>query len=238
MITGQSARFYSNGSHPKPETYMDALCHVKENMSKKFASIVPIVGIVLAIGLFAIATCQYSGNVHWSRVTISLLCASSLPDGAPNPSRGLPIGALLLLCFSMALLFEMISRVAATRGQRSTIQIAGIGSMVYAFLTATPMHNLMVNIAVGFFLVAIVTVAYMLFRKQHYVLAIAGIACIFMKMGSVSLYYTNSYTEAWGVLQKMTFILTTAWLIAVLLTAKPKIGRDTTYQGLDSASLF
>lgn len=194
-------------------------------MFQKFIRITPMVGIVLAIVLLAVATYQYSGSVHWSRVTVSLLCAPSLPDGASNPDRGLPIIALLLLCVSMAWLFELISRAADTRGQRSTIHIAGIGSMVYALLTVTPMHNLMVNIALSFFLVALLTIVYMLFGKRHYVLAITGIACIVMKLGSVSLYYANTYTEIWGGLQKLNFILTTIWLFAVHLTVKRKLDR-------------
>ena len=197
-------------------------------MSQNITRWIPIVGVVAAIALLAISTYRYAGDVHWTRVTVSLLCAPSLPDGAPNSGRGLPIVALLLLCASMSLLFELISRVADTRGQRKTIQIAGIGSMVYALLTATPMHNLMVNIALAFFLVAIVGIVYMLYRKQQYLLAIAGIACIVLKLGSVSLYYTNTYTEIWGVLQKLSFILTTTWLFAVHLMAKPGTDREIT----------
>ena len=100
--------------------------------------------------------------------------------------------------------------------------------MVYALLTATPMHNLMVNIALAFFLVAIVAIVNMLFGKRQFGLAIAGIACIVLKLGSASLYYTNTYTETWGVLQKLSFILTTAWLLAVFLMAKPNTNRDIT----------
>ncbi len=98
--------------------------------------------------------------------------------------------------------------------------------MVYALLTATPMHNLMVNIALVFFIVAIVAIIYMLYRKQYFMLAILGAACIVVKFGSVSLYYTNAYTEAWGVLQKLSFILTTIWLFAVHLKVKPTIDHD------------
>ena len=197
-------------------------------MERRFIRWIAIVGVVAAIGLLAVATFLYSGDVHWTRVTVSLLCAQNLPDGSPNPGRGLPIVALLLLCACMSLLFELISRFAHTQSQRKMIQIGGIGSMVYALLTATPMHNLMVNIALAFFLVAINAIVYMLYRKQQYALAIAGIACILLKLGSVSLYYTNTYNEVWGVLQKLSFILTTTWLFMVLLMAKPRTNRDIT----------
>ena len=60
----------------------------------------------------------------------------------------------------------------------------------------------------------------------RYVLAFAGIACILLKLSSVSLYYTNSYPEIWGVLQKLSFILTAAWLFAVHLIPKRKTSRD------------
>ena len=195
-------------------------------MLQTFIRWTPIVGVVAAFALLIVATFLYSGDVHWTRVTVSLLCAPSLPDGAPNSGRALPIVALLLLCASMAWLFELISRAADTRRQLKTIQIAGIGSMVYALLTATPMHNLMVNIALAFFLVAIVTIVDMLCRRNRYVLAFGGFACIIVKLCSVSLYYTNSYPEIWGMLQKLSFILTTAWLFAVHLTTERKTNRD------------
>lgn len=197
-------------------------------MSQSITRSIPILGVVAAIALLAISTLRYSGDVHWTRVTVSLLCAPELPNGDPNLGRGLPIASLLLLCASMSMLFELVSRLADTRGLRNTIQIAGIGSMVYALLTATPMHNLMVNIALVFFLVAIFAIVTMLFRKRHFGLAMAGIPCIVLKLGSVSMYYANTYTEIWGVLQKLSFLLTTAWLIAVLLMAKPKTNRDIT----------
>lgn len=97
--------------------------------------------------------------------------------------------------------------------------------MVYALLTATPMHNLMVNIALVFFIVAIVAIIYMLYRKQYYMLTILGAACIVVKSGSVCLYYTNTYTEVWGVLQKLSIILMTTWLFAVHMTVKLRVDR-------------
>ena len=202
-------------------------------MSHNIIRSIPILGVVAAIILLAISTFQYSGNVHWTRVTVSLLCASELPNGDPNLGRAIPIVALLLLCASISLLFELISRVADTRVHQKTIQIAGIGSMVYALLTATPMHNLMVNIALAFYLVAITAIVSMLYRKRNFALATAGIACIVLKLGSVSLYYTNAYTEYWGVLQKLSFILTTVWLFAVLLVTKRQPNRDITNESTE-----
>jgi hypothetical protein len=50
--------------------------------------------------------------------------------------------AVLAFCIGIGLVFNAISDRAGTRIYRKTIQIAGVGSMVYAFLVATPMHDL------------------------------------------------------------------------------------------------
>lgn len=182
---------------------------------------IPIVGVVVAVGLLALSIYRYTGDVHWTRVTVSMLCASTLPDGTPNPGRAVPIIALLLFCASMALVYQLISRLAETRVQRDTIQIAGIGSQVYSVLTATPIHNLMVNIALVFTMVAMVAIVYMLHCKHHRGLAWFGVVCIVVALGCVSLYYADALVEMWGVLQKVSSTLTTTWLFAVHLTVKP-----------------
>jgi hypothetical protein len=195
---------------------------LEESMLQRIARGIPIVGVLIAVSLLSVSAYMYAGDVHWSRVTVSMLCAQNLPDGNPNLGRLFPMTGLLLLCSSMALLFHFLSGVAETRAQHDLIQIGGIGSQVYSLLTATPLHNLMWNIALVFYLVAIVTIVYMVYRKQTYVLAIAGTACLVLTLFNVSLYYTNRYAEVWGVLQKLTFILTTLWLFAVHLTVKRK----------------
>lgn len=71
-----------------------------------------------------------------------------------------------------------------------------------------------------------VAIVSMLYCKKRYVLGFAGIACILLKLNRVSLHYTNSHPEIWGVLQRLSFILTTAWLFAVHLTTKRQTSRD------------
>ncbi|XZE52103.1 hypothetical protein SH139x_003785 [Planctomycetaceae bacterium SH139] len=199
----------------------------------------PLIGVTAAFALLAISAFGYSGDVHWTRVTVSMLCAPELVDGETNPGRGLAILGLLLLCLSMSLLFELISRLADTRRSRGMIQISGIGAMVYAFLTATPMHNLMVSISLSFFVVALVSIINMLHFKQRNLLALAGIIFLGFKLASASLYYLNSFSEIWGTLQKLTFLLTTAWLFAVhLIVGKGRgKGQPNDLSGSDLAAV-
>ncbi len=185
----------------------------------------PIPGVLAAMVALVFSSIQYEGDVHWSRVTVSLLCADTLPNGDPNPVRVFSVIALLVLCVCMALLFHLISQKAENRAQ-GTIQTAGIGSMVYALLTATPMHNLMVSIALAFFMTALIAITYSLFKRRHFVLAAIGVACIGLKLTSASLYYTNTFAEVWGLLQKVNFILTTFWLFAVHLGIRAPSNHD------------
>jgi len=127
----------------------------------------------------------------------------------------------------MALLFHLLSSVADNQLQQGLIQIGGIGSQVYSLLTVTPLHNLMFNIALAFFLVATVTIVYTLYRKQEYLLAAAGTVFLGLTLFNVFLYYTNRHTDVWGALQKLSFILNTCWLLAVQLKVKSKTNCDT-----------
>ena len=169
----------------------------------------------MAVALLAFSAAWYPGGYDWNRVTVSVLCAPTLPNGDINPVSGISAGGLLLLCASMALLFQLIAWDADTPTQRKTIQIAGIGAMVYAALAATPMHNLMVNISLAFFVVAMLAVLHLLYCRRFFPLFFLGLICLSVKITSASFYYTNAFSDFWGSIQKFAFALSTLWLFMV-----------------------
>jgi hypothetical protein len=91
-----------------------------------------------------------STGYDWAHNFISSLFAANALNGTANPARLLAIPTMLVLCVSIGTLFKNISNKSASKVQKKTIEIGGIGSMVYAFLIVTPMHNLMLNIALLF----------------------------------------------------------------------------------------
>lgn len=175
----------------------------------------PLFGVLGALALLVLAAAWYPGGYDWNRVTVSALCAATLPSGDTNPVRGLAAGGLLLLCVSQALLFQLISSVAETRAQRKTIQIAGIGAMVYSALTATPMHNLMVTISLAFYITALLAVLRMLYCQRRFLLLFLGLACLAVLLMSAAMYYANVFTTFFGLIQKLSFASCTPWLFAV-----------------------
>ena len=189
-------------------------------MSHQIVRGMPLLGVLGGIALLALAAARYPGEEGWTRLTASALCAGSLPNGGPNPVRTTAAIGLLLLCAGTALLFQLIAFGADTRAQQKTIQIAGVGSMVYALLTATPMHNLMVTIALAFHLVAMLGIMGMLFSQRRLPLLWLGLLCLAAQFAIAAIYYAGAYTSLLGVLQKTSFALCTSWLFAVLFTAR------------------
>ncbi len=120
----------------------------------RFRSHLPLLGIVISVCLFFVATTYYPGGTadsatsvgyDWAHNFISSLFAAKALNGAANPARLFAIPAMLVLCVSIGALFKSISNKSTSKIHRKTIEISGIGATVYAFLVVTPMHNVMVS---------------------------------------------------------------------------------------------
>lgn len=139
----------------------------------------PVIGIAVALSLFVVAVSRYpggtmdcAGTVGYSLAHnfISSLFAPRALNGAANPARYIAIPALLLLCLSLGVVFRQTSRKARSRVHRKVIEAGGIGSMVYIFLIATPMHDSMVSVGLLFSLVAVLATAHMLYLERRWLL--------------------------------------------------------------------
>jgi hypothetical protein len=137
----------------------------------------PAIGVVVSLGLFVVAASRYPGGTMssptttgycWSQNFISSLFAPRALNGAPNPARFVATPALMVLCLSLGLVFVLISTKARSLVHKKTIQIAGIGSMVYGVLVATPMHDLMVTIGLAFSLVAMLATTHLLLVERRW----------------------------------------------------------------------
>lgn len=174
----------------------------------------PLPGALAGLALLALSTRWYPGGYRWTRDTISALFAPAGPNGGDNPARTLAIAGAVVLAASMALLFQLLSQTARSRVHRKTIQIGGIGAMVYAALTVTPMHDLMVGIALVFFLAMMLAVVDMLRSQGRVGLLWLGVLCLAIKLGSAVVYYGDVLPWVLPPAQKVSLVLTLAWLFA------------------------
>jgi hypothetical protein len=193
----------------------------------------PLVGILSSICLFIVAAASYPGGTiesadsvgyDWTRHFISTLFARTALNGAANPSRMVAIPAMLILCTSIAFLFKSVSMRSPSKGLRTTIEIGGIGSMVYAFLAVTtPMHDLLVSVALLFFVAAVLATSRMLYVAGETKAAVSGMICLTLLAVCAVIYYGNVLWFVLPIAQKLTFVLNTGWLLVLhLAEVKPR----------------
>lgn len=184
----------------------------------------PLLGLLWGLALFALAATFYPGGTvaspgsagyDWTGHTISALFQPLASNGEQNPARPWAVAAVLLYCLSMALVFAGIARQASTTFHQKTIRIAGIGAMVYAALAVTPMHNLMVTVALAFFVVAVSTILHSLHRDRRTGLFAVGLACVSLPLVNAALYYGDVFGGMLPGVQKAGTVLCAAWLLAV-----------------------
>ena len=184
-------------------------------MSHKTLSRLSAIGVLVAAAFLALSATRYPGGYDWNRHFISTLFRSTTPSGAQNSARPLAIVGMLIFCASMALLFQLMSSEAKSAFHKKTIQIAGIGSMVYALLTFTLMHDLMVSISLVFFLTAMFAILHMLYSQRHIRLLSLGIFCLAILLGGAVMYYGNVLLAFLPLAQKVSYVLCVGWLFAV-----------------------
>lgn len=184
----------------------------------------PLIGILTSVFLFVLSAAQYPGGTSnsansvgydWAHNFISTLFAASALNGAENPARRIAIPAWLIFCVSIGALFEMISRKGSSKFHKKAIEIGGIGSAIYAFLVITPMHDVLVSIALLFFLTAVLATVHLLYIERHMRLFCAGMICLALLLISAAMYYGNVFFGMLPVAQKLTFASCVGWLLAL-----------------------
>lgn len=192
-------------------------------LNARFKSHLPLLGIILSLCLFFVATTCYPGGTtdsatsvgyDWARNFISSLFAPKALNGAANPARLVAIPAMLVFCVSLGALFKSISNQSPARAFRKTIEISGIGAAVYAFLVVTPMHDLMINIGLPFDLIALFATLHLLYVMRRSLLFFVGSVCILLLLLSVAMYYGNVFYGL-PVVQKASLVACVGWLVAV-----------------------
>jgi hypothetical protein len=184
----------------------------------------PLLGPLCSLFLFLVAAHFYPGGTmtstetvgyDWVNNTISALFQPNALNGDTNPARYFAIPAMLVYCLSLVFIFRTISKNSATKFHKGTIEIAGIGFAIYTFLVVTPMHNLMVSIALVFFLVTVLSMLHNLYLQRNKRLLVIGIVCISIPLINATLYYGNFIHGILPAVQKTGAVACAVWFILV-----------------------
>ena len=175
-----------------------------------------VFGVALSFIVLMVASTKYPGGYVWYRNYISQLFWPTTPLGVQNPARPIACVGIVFYCVSMAILFQLIAKQGHTKLLRKLIQTGGIGSMVYASFTITVLHDLMVTIALCFFLTFMAAVLAMLYSQRDLRMFLLGIMTLGVVLACAVMYYGNMLVLYLPLMQKMTMAMSTAWLFAVM----------------------
>ena len=87
--------------------------------------------------------------------------------------------------------------------------------MVYAALAVTPMHDVMVGVALLFFVAAMVTTFHGLWLQRRRAMLGAGLACLALVLFNATMYYGDVLYGFLPVVQKLSIVLWVSWLFGL-----------------------
>jgi hypothetical protein len=182
---------------------------------------IPLVCVLVALSLVGIATQLYGGGTledptavgfDWRRNYLTQLFRPLAVSGAANAARPYAIAGMWIFCVGIAELFRQLADRMMSTWHGKWVRIFGIAAMVYAALTVTRMHDLMVTIASVFTVLADVVLLDWLWRRRQMPQCIAGIATLALLLVASFIYQRQ---VAWAVLptlQKLVFLCSVGWL--------------------------
>jgi hypothetical protein len=184
----------------------------------------PLICILVGLALVLLATRFYPGGTlddptvvgfDWSRHYLTHLFRPLALNGRVNPAMPYAVAGMWFWCVGMAEAFRQLAQGMASTRHGKWVRIFGIASMVYAGLTVTPMHDLMVTIALVFFVAAEIVLLDWLYQRRQRLQWIAGMASLALLLASSFIYYRQTAVEILPLLQKLVFLTSMGWVLWV-----------------------
>jgi len=176
----------------------------------------PVLGVLLSAVLFMVAAGRYPGGYDWQYQSISSLFQPDARNGAPNTAQPIAALAVVVFCASMAIVFNTIAKSGPSRYHRKAVQIGGIGAMIYAALVVTPMHDVLIGVALLFFVTAILTIFHRLYLERRVGLLGAGLTCLALTLTAAIMWYGQLLYEFMPMVQKLSWASWILWLFWLL----------------------
>ena len=159
-----------------------------------------LIGIIIALSLLLISTLNYPGGSQadlnskgfdWKNNYLCNLFDIKAMNGTTNLARPWAVAGMFFLCLSAALFFLDFSKKIPDKSSSRIIRYSGGGSMVFAFLTVTPYHDLMVTLANTLALVSLFYITVFIFRSKLSTLKILSVACLLIAYACTYIYYSG-----------------------------------------------
>lgn len=179
-------------------------------MIKKYSV---LICIVVSVILLVIATLVYPGGslldknstgFDWSKNFISNLFAAKAINGSNNTSRIWAIIGMLFHSVGYGIFFISMSKKIPAKHAATILKYIGAVNIVFNFLIATPLHDIMVTMSSTLFLIGLFYITVYILKTELYLFKFSCIICL------LTFYYTLYLFGSgnWGLLaimQKISF---------------------------------
>jgi hypothetical protein len=184
-----------------------------------------LIGIIVSILLLTLATMYYPGgsqrDIHsvgydWQNNYLCNLFNPKAVNGVDNTtSRVWAIGGMLCLCVSTSLFFVRFSEKMPHAASANVIKYCGVASMFFAFLVATPYHDLMTTLSSITALLVLFYMTVAIFKSKRSVFKWLSGLCIVVLYVNNYIYYTQHFLELLPIFQKISFLIIFALFLSL-----------------------
>lgn len=180
------------------------------------------IGILISLLLLFISTLLYPGGSQhdknsaaydWQHNYISNLFNSKAINGTDSDSPFWAAGGMFFLSASFGLFFIRFSKKIPVKSATIVIKYFGVGAMVFAFMSVTKYHDIMVTVAATLGLVSIFYCTVYIFKSTLHWAKILSVILLISVYACTYLYYTSSYLEALPVTQKSSLGINIIWVL-------------------------
>ncbi len=180
-------------------------------MIKKYSVLICLVTSVI---LIVTATLVYPGGslldnnstgFDWSTNFFSNLFEAKAINGSENRSRIWALIGIVFHSLGYGIFFINMSKKMSTRHAATVLKLIGVVNILFTFLIATPLHDIMVTISSTLFLIGLFYITVFILKTKLHLLKFACIICLLTFYYTLFLYGSGN----WGLLaimQKVSFI--------------------------------
>lgn len=183
-----------------------------------------LIGLIISMLLLLISALYYPGGsshdpnaegFSMAHNYLSNLFNARAVNGLDNPGKPWAIVGMLFLCATLGGFFIKFSQRIEQKSAANIIKFAGIGSMVFAFLTVTPLHDLMISLSTSLALIASFYIIVFILKSKFLFLKILSVVCLLVTYGCAYMYFTRSYLDFLPIMQKVCLLVNIAWIISL-----------------------
>lgn len=182
-----------------------------------------LIGIVTSVLLFVLATLHYPGGSQadinsigfdWKNNYISNLFTEKAVNGLENGARLWAIAGMFFLSASFATFFIEFSKRIPVTGPSKIIKYVGGICMLFTFLIATPLHDLMIPISSTMFLIGIFYITVFVFKSK--LILFKFLCTLYLIVFYYTLYlYGTRQVSILPIMQKLTFASTIVMVLGL-----------------------